>query len=253
MLKPLEQFVCDSCKGVIEIPADGWVEWLDNIDGPNGSCGFRICHVHGKSKSGKKCQRHHHAVDVSDTSLNEVLSRAPVFIYSFIGVGHLHEIETHRTKIKDLKAFLDFARRLTVPYYEEARQFWNDAYQDGMLDGRHEYSTYDPVFLQEISEKFGPYGGSERGDMGSRIIPVSAEVVLYSERLLSILAQHDWNETFKTPEPLKAALRKLGAEIHAKLGNSGMMQVFETSEQAMPERARTRVDYSWSGIGNWLA
>ena len=109
-----------------------------------------------------------------------------------------------------MKSFLDFARRLTVPYYEEARQFWTDASQEGMLEGRHEYSTYDPTLLQEIIERFGPYGGSERGHVARRIIPVSAEVVLYSERLIAISKDHDWDKASPTPELLKAKFTKLG-------------------------------------------
>ena len=29
-LKPLQQFICDECQGVIEKVDDGWLEWFDD-------------------------------------------------------------------------------------------------------------------------------------------------------------------------------------------------------------------------------
>jgi hypothetical protein len=35
---------------------------------------------------------------------------------------------------------VEFTRRLTVPYYEEAQLYWNQAEQDGLFDGANEIS-----------------------------------------------------------------------------------------------------------------
>jgi hypothetical protein len=140
--------------------------------------------------------------------LDQVLARAPVFIYGFLGIGHLHEDCAGQIKVTDMKLFLDFARRLTVPCYEEARYFWADAHQDSMLDGRHEYSAYDPDFLQEIIMRYGPFGGNARGIASNVIVPISTEIELYSERLLTIVRKYELGAAFQiNPD--------FGAEVHA--------------------------------------
>lgn len=46
MLKPLEQYICDNCGGLIENIKDGWLEWIvDN--GRDPMYGFRIVHAGG--------------------------------------------------------------------------------------------------------------------------------------------------------------------------------------------------------------
>jgi hypothetical protein len=50
--------------------------------------------------------------------------------------------------------FLDIMRRLLMPEYEEARQYWSQAHREGFFDGASE--STDPVTLHEIIETFGP-------------------------------------------------------------------------------------------------
>jgi hypothetical protein len=41
-LKPLEQFICDECGGLIKKVEDGWLEWINPPNKPVH--GFRIVH-----------------------------------------------------------------------------------------------------------------------------------------------------------------------------------------------------------------
>jgi len=42
-LIPLQQWICDSCGGLIETPRDGWFEWYAGIN-DHVATGFRIVH-----------------------------------------------------------------------------------------------------------------------------------------------------------------------------------------------------------------
>ncbi|RKY37458.1 MAG: hypothetical protein DRP78_01105, partial [Candidatus Omnitrophota bacterium] len=42
MLKPLQEWICDTCGEIIRSPHDGYVEWLSNND--KQQRGFRIVH-----------------------------------------------------------------------------------------------------------------------------------------------------------------------------------------------------------------
>jgi hypothetical protein len=146
-----------------------------------------------------------------------------------------------------MRAFLDVARRLTIPHYEEARQFWADAEHDGMFEGRHEYSTYAPDFLISIIERYGPYGGGP----GPKVVPVSGEVLVFAERLISLFANHD--SARAAPSHLVKDVKVLGEEIFGKLGDKGMRDVFDAAEASLTESARNLIDRTWSGTGYWIA
>jgi predicted nuclease of predicted toxin-antitoxin system len=240
MLSPLHQFICDTCQKLISDPNQGWVEWLD--DGMVGS--FRICH-HTQA-----CQRHNSNSRVSDSSLVDVLSRAPVFLYAFLGVGHLHDDCAVKASVSDMREFLDFARRLTVPHYEEARYFWKDAAAEGRFEGLHEYSTYDAVVLKDVIAQYGPFSGRVQR-VRSQPPNFSADVLRYSERLTRIVKGVTVGS--RMDEQTSVNVRMLGQEIFDKLGDGGMVQVFEASEASLDRHAAASIDYRWSGIGSWAA
>ena len=52
MLRPLEQWFCDSCGGIINGAENGWLEWIcDDVDGSEGHLrhGWRIIHNQASS------------------------------------------------------------------------------------------------------------------------------------------------------------------------------------------------------------
>lgn len=139
-LIPLRQWTCDSCGEVIEKPEDGWFEWYTERD-TSLDTGFRIVHHRGS------CM-------YNDQRL-EQQNRPPSDFDLSMVVGHnglallLNLME--RKKFADMKEFIEVFRRLHLPYYEEARLYWNDALRDGFHDG----CSFDENTLLDIIKNYG--------------------------------------------------------------------------------------------------
>jgi hypothetical protein len=99
--------------------------------------------------------------------------------------------------------------------------FWADAHQDGMLDGRHDYSAYDCDFFQEIIMRYGPFGGKARGIASNVLCRYRSEIELYSERQLTIVRIYELGAAFQINPDFGASLRQLGQETYANLGDGG--------------------------------
>lgn len=150
-LDPLTQFVCDTCGDVIESPKEGWLEWLSSAG--KGAHGFRI--VHHVGTSGNRCARYGDRSDVADGHLGWFTGeRAMPELLRFIDVGPLLEDEYRGPRVKDLREWVELTRRLTIPHYEEARLYWDQAREDGMFDGANEVSPYLPEKLEQIAKRY---------------------------------------------------------------------------------------------------
>ena len=140
-LIPLKQWICDSCGEIIEKPEDAWFEWyLDR--NTSSETGFRIVHANRTS-----CR-------YDDRQL-EQQNKSPLDLpFSTVtwpdGLGALLYLTEH-TSFADIKEFIDIVRRLHIPYYEEARQYWKQAEKDGLLDG----SEYTIKALLAIINRYG--------------------------------------------------------------------------------------------------
>jgi len=248
---PLNQFICDTCGEIIQSPEYGWVEWLHGDREAGSAHSFRICHVGSRSSTGKPCHIFSKHVDRADLHLNHVMEHLPNWLLAFLGAGMLHE-PTRPVQVREMGEFLDFARRLTVPYYEEARKFWGAAVADGTLDGYHNISAHQAETLQRIINDYGPYGGRAQG-LSPKIEPLSLEISVFAEKLQTIIVTFDWTSYKRPPESLTHELTALGEEIYAELGDGGMARVLKAAQRHMPDNAISHVDHAWSGIGNWMA
>ncbi len=154
MLEPLKQFVCDTCGGTIEKPEDGWVEWLGYYDEQKEKLinkDFRICHHQSRCM---KLANHRH---VSDNHLNNMLNDNSMVIqlFSMLDPGPNVSPEHYKgPEVEDIRETIEFLRRLTLPYYEEARQYWSDAIADGYFSGSNEVAAYLPYTLKNIIERY---------------------------------------------------------------------------------------------------
>lgn len=125
-LKPMEQFICDECGEVIEKIEDGWLEWIDVLNKP--IYGFRIVHVSGRSPrfmNGGNCY-YPEGCEVSDMHLNEFIG--------FDGLAYL--LSFFDRNLRDPKEVVEIVRRLHISHYEEARQYFKKAINDGFIDSR---------------------------------------------------------------------------------------------------------------------
>lgn len=141
MLKPLEQWCCDSCGGIIDGPVEGRVEWHTTYR-THKTSGCRIVHV------SREC--------ACDAAEQAALGRTAIAISLDSVVGHRglayllkrigEVVGLGWTETADGPAFVEMVRRVQLPYYEEARLFWAVALAASIHDG----TSYDEATLLRI-------------------------------------------------------------------------------------------------------
>lgn len=143
MLRPLEQFRCDSCNGIINDARDGWLEWY-RINQSGRTRGFQIVHRTGNCAYdtgrmpvlGKDVTRVPLDAVVGPGSLGYLLKRLDLMLASAA------------SKPADARLLVEVIRRLELPYYEEARLFWGIALRASVHDG----TDYSADVLRGIVE-----------------------------------------------------------------------------------------------------
>lgn len=150
LLTPLTQFICDTCKEVIKDPKDGWFERLhywneERFVNEN----FRICHDR------LACRKLDEEEDGVGTPLSQlVFPRGLPELFSLLDVGPYHQKKFLGPEVNDLREYMDILRRFTIPYYEEARQFWGQVISDDSLPPVDEVTIYTPDFLTSIIRRY---------------------------------------------------------------------------------------------------
>jgi len=150
MLEPLKQFICDDCEQNIEKLKDGCVEWLQDRDSNNFS--FRIVHHASASprRPGGNCYQHEPAgATRMNLHLDSFIEIAPIELLNYLDPQF-----NQRRKIKDYNNFVDTYRRLTLPYYEEAKRYWGKASRDGFFNDMNEVSMFLPDTLKTLIDKY---------------------------------------------------------------------------------------------------
>ena len=169
MLDPLQQWICDTCAEVIKRPEQGWIEWLADADGEIAWShhGFKI--VHHKSNSPRRSQFDTDAhcynytlnggkrpgLLVMDTHLDDVVGEAATpFVMMFVDPGPISAPTYQGPLARDLREWAEFSRRLTIPYYEEGRFYWEKARSDGWFESAVEIQPFTPSVLREIIQHY---------------------------------------------------------------------------------------------------
>lgn len=163
MLKPLEQFICDTCGDIIEKPSDGMLEWIDYDNDETNSHevhSFRIVHHSGASRkrngSNISCFKH---VDWKGSSQDLCDYLHPdnkmARILSFLDEG-IHEKTYSGCPITDMKNYVNTVRRLTIPYFEEAILYWDDAKNDGYFAEVNSVEVYELNTLKALIVRYSP-------------------------------------------------------------------------------------------------
>lgn len=137
MLIPLKQWICDTCGEIIELPEHGWLEWRQ--DENLKAFDFRIVHhkLYSPRRPGDDCYRsdnsHNHLDDyVGEDGLPHLLC----LLYGGIHIDpDLGRHSCPDVNVKDIREWMELIRRLQVTYYEEARQYFDRASEDGHFEG----------------------------------------------------------------------------------------------------------------------
>jgi hypothetical protein len=91
----------------------------------------------------------------SDVNLSDFLGEIGIInLLCMIDPGPYHSRVFKGPSIKDFREFVEIARRLTIPYYEEARQWWIEATNDGYFSGSNEIYIYLPKSLKQMIEHY---------------------------------------------------------------------------------------------------
>jgi hypothetical protein len=158
MLIPLKQFICDTCGEIIEKPEDGWIEWIHSDDGMQTE--FNIVHHAGSSPrkifNHEGCYQHGGRNGRMDNNLNQYINPNVImsFLLHFLDIGRHHDPSRNYIGKVNISEYVELVRRLTIPYYEEARLYWEMAKNDGYFDGENEISIYSVNFLKGIIDKY---------------------------------------------------------------------------------------------------
>jgi hypothetical protein len=92
-----------------------------------------------------------------DNHLRRFLGPAGIVqLLSMMDVGAFHDPEGRELAgVKDVRNWVEVFRRLHVPYYEEARRYFDEARDDGELDGISEIALYLQPTLEALVRKYG--------------------------------------------------------------------------------------------------
>lgn len=130
-LKPLKEWICDVCGDIVTVE-DGYIIWRHTED-LMSEFDFKIIHQ-------GKCDIQHYP---SSGALKDFLGTDGLIkLTSFLSHGPIiyNNGMLAQPKIKDIGHFIDFLRRVQVPYYEEARiRFKNRELLNDLSDANEVY------------------------------------------------------------------------------------------------------------------
>ena len=152
LMKQCQQFYCDHCGGLIHSPEEGWVEFLSE---PNGIgrryFGFRIVHIAGSSNKGGDCLKNFRARNGASIELSLLTSKAGISeLLDLLDEGDVLDPVYLGGSIKDMREFVELFRRITIPYYEQARQYWSQALEDSWFDSNNLDGIYGEETLKHL-------------------------------------------------------------------------------------------------------
>lgn len=157
-LFPLSQWKCDACGEIIDRPEMGWVEWLAGPTRGTKAHAFRVVH------NSSRCQ-YPSTGRVHDIHLVHLLG--PDGLATLLALlapgGHTGNREEG---VASLDEWGELVRRLHVPHYEEARQYWADAEADGFFAGPAKHAPYSQATLLGILSRYGHGANGNERDHG---------------------------------------------------------------------------------------
>lgn len=141
----LDQFICDTCNQIIKNYEDGAIEWISPYD-ENGkqlpSNSFRICHKNSN------CYTIYHK-DPFGVSRQLVDFNGEMKIINLL---EMIDRDNCVFELNGLSEYIELFRRLTIPHYEEARQYWNEANNDGLI--KNKVTCFREQNLKTIIERY---------------------------------------------------------------------------------------------------
>ena len=152
-LRPLTQWICDDCRLPILRPKDGWIEYTHvMVDGVKRYVGFRIVH-HLLASPQSDHSGCYGDDDIYTMHLHHVMEHGVAFAMSILGVPEPDGLGGRGGSPKSLAEWASFARRLWLPFYEQARRHLRDAVRDEILS-EDKYYMYIAENLESVVDKY---------------------------------------------------------------------------------------------------
>lgn len=140
--QPLNTWICDLCGQGVEDIDKGYVVWRTKRD-PIRYHDFRVVHQ-GRCDPG---QPYDSSLPLKDFVGPEGLT----MVLAWLTVGPLKN-EEPSNRVEDFAEFVDLVRRVQIPYYEEARQRFDDEGVQADLFDANEFYPYQPEILRRIAD-----------------------------------------------------------------------------------------------------
>ncbi len=163
MLTPLKQFICDTCDEIIESPEDGWIEWIAEYNSDTKKLeihSFNIVHHHSKSPlanlENEGCYQHFAKHGRKNRHLHQFIDENYIManLLKMLDIGPFHNPKYEGPNIIDMRQYVETVRRLTISHYEEAKQYWDRAIEDGYFNDKNETFIYGVENLKGMIEKY---------------------------------------------------------------------------------------------------
>jgi hypothetical protein len=141
----VSNWICDKCGEIIKTASEGYVLWDSNEQ--LKSYGFIIVHQ-------KKCDDR---TKTNSMPLEDFLgNRGLTYLTSMLSIGPIKKNigQGNSCSIKDMDEFVDFFRRVQIPYYEQARIHFSTA---EFLNEHHDDNEVGPYLssqLKKITEDY---------------------------------------------------------------------------------------------------
>jgi hypothetical protein len=159
---PLRQWICDTCGEVIYGPEQGWFEFLRDMDNHNAH-GFKIVHhkIYSPKHGPDGCYQYkdiEHRALRCDMHLDQIIGD-PIetrYIISLLDPYpiFLNKRENFVIDSHTIREWVEIYNRLFIPFYEEARMYFDLAREEGMFKEENPCSFLEEVFLKEIVERY---------------------------------------------------------------------------------------------------
>jgi hypothetical protein len=146
---PFRSFVCDGCGEKIVDVVSGVVEWVEDGGAPRD---FRICHAPPAVASTKpKCTKYVGKMIAGHAPLARSSGQdGAAFVLARMSDMCINGV-TYTAFMEAEEVF----KRLSVPYYEEARRHMTSAESDGYFDGRDPDDATRQASLREMLQIYG--------------------------------------------------------------------------------------------------
>jgi hypothetical protein len=154
-LKPLEQWYCDTCGKIIEKAKDGYVVWSHDTHQTLGWLAHSFSIIHHSTKSPGYPERNcdDNSRPASLALVDFVGPRGIIQGLAMVDPGSFHDRVFKGARIRDMREWTEFMRRLHVAHYEEARRYWKRATASYFSD-ENEIGIFMPDSLRQMIAHF---------------------------------------------------------------------------------------------------